>query len=51
MRKAYIRWHLRRYGHEPQWGNGETMVGSGVQLAYDLELELKRIADTSTGGT
>lgn len=25
MKRAYIRWHIRRYGHEPQWGNGETI--------------------------
>ena len=25
MKRAYIRWHVRRYGHEPQWGNGDTI--------------------------
>lgn len=25
MKRAYVSWHIRRYGHEPQWGNGETI--------------------------
>lgn len=29
MKRAYIRWHLRRYGYEPQWGDGETIMEYG----------------------